>query len=60
VGSRSIDQDVIHSEVSMLRVNERMKVEFSESITQFMLALFQQAGQALKTLLTNRYTCTPH
>ena len=44
----------------MLRVKERMKVEFSRSITLPMLALFHRTGQALKTVLTNRYTCTPH
>ena len=33
VGSRGIDQGVIHSEDSMLRVKERMKVEFNRSIS---------------------------
>src|SRR5271157_4515361 len=43
----------------MLRVKERMKVEFSRSITLSVLALFHRTGHALKTVLTNRYTCTP-
>ena len=43
----------------MLRVKERMKVEFSRSITLSALALFHRTDHALKTVLTNRYTCTP-
>ena len=43
----------------MLRVKERMKVEFSRSITLSVLALFHRTGHALKMVLTNRYTCTP-
>ena len=43
----------------MLRVKERMKVEFSRSITPSVLALFHRTGHALKMVLTNRYTCTP-
>src|SRR5271166_5065938 len=43
----------------MLRVKERMKVEFSRSITVSVLALFHRTGHALKAVLTNRYTCTP-
>src|SRR5271165_2463343 len=59
VGSRGIDQGVIHSEDSMLRVKERMIVEFSRSITLSMLALTHRTCYTLKMVLTNRYTCTP-
>jgi len=48
------------AQILLARLLKRMKVEFSKSITLSMLALFHRTGQAIKTALTNRYTCTPH
>ena len=48
------------AQLLLARLLKRMKVEFSRSITLSMLALFHRTVQALKTVLTNCYTCTPH